>query len=152
MSRSSIFSLARFSRQPGLGQCQTQLHEAALELDLLQHRLQQDQALDWEVMLLGCRVEVQELRDKELEVHGAGGIRGVNFLSEQQSSVYYPPASCNVVSTNMGPVPIGTYIEIRSGWSSGEASRLQAWILKSREVGNKEGLLNLIRTDPLSAD
>lgn len=37
-----------------------------------------------------------------------------------------PPAACNVVSTNVGPVPIGTYLEIRSGWSSGEASRLQA--------------------------
>ena len=62
-----------------------------------------------------------------------------------------PPAACNVVSTNVGPVPIGTFIEIRSGWSNGEASRLQAWILKSRDVGNKEGLLNLLRTDPVSA-
>ena len=62
-----------------------------------------------------------------------------------------PPAACNVVQSNVGPIPIGTYLEIRCGWSSGEASRLQAWILKRREVGNKEGLLSLLKTNPNEA-
>lgn len=64
---------------------------------------------------------------------------------------YPPPSAVNVVQTNFGRLAIGTFLECKCGWSAGETSRLQAWVLKSRDVGNEDGLLQLLKQNPTEA-
>ena len=64
---------------------------------------------------------------------------------------YPPPPAFNVLQTNRGPLATGTFLECCCGWSIGETSRFQAWVLRSRDVGNKDGLLQLLKVVPMAA-
>lgn len=47
--------------------------------------------------------------------------------------------------------PLGTYIQAKAGWVSGETSRFQAWILRSKDVRRKDDLMHLMEMDPVAA-
>jgi len=64
---------------------------------------------------------------------------------------YPPPVNVNIVQTNRGPVALGTFIEARAGWAAGEAARFQAWIIRSKEVGNKDQVLQMRKVNPIEA-